>query len=122
MDTAKKINAITEIHTYMRPIKQRTRAGAAGGVLLVSMLIILLSGGDFNQVGIQALLFLAMLMIFVMVFAGRVALSFARKKFGHLQMHEYVMMYSEPEDLREDPAKVSDLIERRRIDREKSRF
>jgi len=121
MDNTNKISAIEEIHEYMRPVKQKTRILTISGVILISAMVILTSGGDFSQPGVQAALFLAVFLIFAFVFAGRVALGIARKHFGGNPVHDYVMMYSEAEDLRDEPAKVAKMIERRRIEREKVR-
>lgn len=121
MDNDKKINAIEEIHRFMKPVRYKTRVVAISGVFLISAMVILTSGGDLNQPAIQASLFLAMFLIFVSVFAGRVALGFARRHFAGQPVHDYVLLYSEAEDLGDDPKKVADLIERRRIERENQR-
>ena len=122
MESISKINAIMEIHEFMRPVKSKTRILAISGVALISAMVILTSAGDFNQIAVQASLFLAIGLIFVFVFAGRVALGLARRHFRNQAVHEYILMYSEAEDLRDDADKVSKMIERRRIERENRRF
>jgi hypothetical protein len=113
MSEDNKVSALAEIHDFIRKRKKLLRLILAPLFVTITVIVMLLDQ-PFANVFAQFLIIMNLIVIFALVFSGRVAIGFARKHFGSRTPHKSLLEFTDAEDLgRELPDVLVDIRRRR---------